>query len=229
MHKCLIAIFIGAACLVGYRVAADSYSTDATMWLQEAEGTLQVEVRVSRLTEQGGKVVEELIEAPRITTAPGVPASLHCGPKPGDSSFTNRENVSVEVSWPYPKESGVAFCAVTVSWGNVVVSKSRLQLRVEGPGRKPLVIAAQDVDPKSVQVVEEKPLHFVLVEFRGKSKDEVKKLALENFGNRVQVRDAEKRVTEAGVAGGRYRETGIVLHYKVKAEADHAAGVLRGQ
>jgi hypothetical protein len=90
------------------------------------------------------------------------------------------------------------------------------------------VIAAQDVDPKSVQVVEEQALNCVLLEFRGKSKEEVKRLALENFGNRVQVCDGEKSVSEGGVAGGRYRETGIVLHYKVKADADHAAGVLRG-
>ena len=67
MHKFLMAVFMCAACVGGYRAAADGYSTEATMWLQEAEGTLEVDVRVSRLTEQAGKVAREPAD-PTVST-----------------------------------------------------------------------------------------------------------------------------------------------------------------
>jgi hypothetical protein len=137
--------------------------------------------------------------------------------------------VTVDVSWPYPNESGTALCAVVIKRGDKAVYKSRLQLQVEGPGRTPLIVAARDVDPKSVRVVDEKSTTYVLLEFTGKTKEEVKKLANENYGNKVQVRDSQGRVTEGGLSFGTYKEIGMALHYESKSEAEHVASILRGE
>jgi hypothetical protein len=229
MQRNLITLLLSAACLLGQRVVAASYSTEATMSLQRAEGTLNVDVRVSRLSQQNGKLVEQLVEAPRITTAPGVPATLHSGPQPGDSNYVSKENVTVEVFWPYPKESGVAFCAVTVQRGNEIVSKSRLQLKVEGSGRMPLIVAARDVNSTSVRVVEEQSQVYLLLEFAGKTKEEVKKLAVENYGNQVRILDVNGGLTEGGLSFGTYHEVGMALHYNTRNEAERVASLLRGR
>ena len=90
------------------------------MSLQKDDGTYYVVVRVSELTQRHGKTVERVISEPRIQSAPGVPATLYVGDK--------KENVTVDVSWPYPNESGTASCVVVVKHGDEVVSKSKLQL-----------------------------------------------------------------------------------------------------
>lgn len=199
------------------------------MSLEKDEGELNVDVRVSRLVDQGGKLVEHLVNAPRIKTAPGVPATLYAGPGRTDPSYANEDNVTVDVSWPYPNESGTAFCAVIVKHGDEVVSMSKLQLKIKGPGRVALVVAAHDVDPKSVRVVDEKSQIYVLLEFADKTKEEVKRMASENYGNKVQVRDLQGRLTEGGLSFGTYHETGMALQYKSRAEADHVSGILKGE
>jgi len=44
----------------------------------------------------------------------------------------------VDVSWPYPNESGTCLCVGTIKREATLFSKSRLQLKLEGPGRTPL-------------------------------------------------------------------------------------------
>jgi hypothetical protein len=229
MHTNLISLCLVTACLVASKGGAATYSTDATMSLQKDKGTLDVDVRVSRLVEQDGMSSEQLVAAPKIKTAPGVPASLYTGLQPPDPDFASKENVTVDVSWPYPNESGTAFCAVTIKVGSEVVARSKLQLKIEGPGRVPLVVAAQDVDPKSVRIVDEKSLTYVLLEFAGKTQEEVKKLAIENYGNKVQIRDLRGRLTEGGLSFGTYHETWMALHYTSKKEAELVASILRGK
>src|SRR5258705_13283924 len=112
MQKKLIRLLIATACLVGTNVVGATYSTEATMSLQKDEGELNVDVRVSQLVDQGGKPGEHLVCAPRVKTAPGVPATLYTGPGRTDPSYANEDNVTVDVSWPYPNEGGPAFCAV---------------------------------------------------------------------------------------------------------------------
>lgn len=199
------------------------------MSLQKDEGTYNVAVRVSQLVERDGKVVEQLISQPRIKSAPGVPATLYTGSQPSNPNYANEDNVTVDVSWPYPKESGTALCAIVIKRGDKVVYKSRLQLQVEGSGRTPLIVTAQDVDPKSVRVVDEKSKTYVLLEFTGKTKEEVKTLANENYGNKVQVQDSQGRVTEGGLSFGTYKEIGMAVHYESKDAAEKVAGILRGE
>ena len=229
MHTKLITLFLMTACLAASKGSAATYSTDATVSLQKDEGTLNVDVRVSRLLEQDGKPSEQLVAAPKIKTAPGVPATLYTGLQPTDPNYASQENVTVDVSWPYPNESGTAFCAVTIKRGDEVVSKAKLQLKIEGPGRVPLIVRAKDIDPKSVRVVEEKEKTYVLLQFKGKTKEEVKKVANENYGNEVLVRDLEGRITDGGLSFGTYKETGMALHYETKNEAARVASILRGE
>jgi hypothetical protein len=221
-------VLVVIASLLAPGAQAGSYSTDATLSLHKDEGTLDVDVRVVRLEEHSGQPAEELIAAPKIKTAPGVPATLYTGCQQGEPDFTTKENVTVDVSWPYPNESGTASCTVTVKLGTKVVSTSKMQLKIEGPGRVPLVVAAQEVDPKSVRVVDEKSLTYVLLEFTGKTPAEVKKLAIDNYGNKVQIRDSQGRLTEGGLSFGAYHDTGMALHYTTKTEAELVAGILRG-
>jgi len=236
MQRKLISLLITTACLLGRTLVADTYSTEATMSVQKDEGTYNVDVRVSRLLDKDGKTVEQLIEAPRITSGPGVPGTLYTGPKLTDPDYATKENVTVDVSWPYPNETGIAFCAVTIRRGNTIVSKSKFQLKVEGPGRAPLVLAVQDVSPKSVRVEAQdpnspnnEPKTFVLLEFSKKTKAEVKKMAIENYGNRVQVRDSQGRLTEGGLSFGTYHDTGLALDCNSEDEAKHVASILRGE
>ena len=229
MHAKLTTLFLVIAGLAVSKGSASSYSTEATVSLQKDEGTLNVDVRVSRLVEQDGRSTEQLVAAPKIKTAPGVPATLYTGLQPADPDYASKENVTVDVSWPYPNESGTAFCGVTIKRGSEVVSKSKLQLKIEGPGRVPLVVAAQDIDPKSVEVVDEKTLTYVLLEFAGKTREEVRKLAIENYGNKVLIRDLQGRLTEGGLSFGTYHATGMTLHYNSRKEAEQVASLLRGK
>ena len=130
MNK-LITLLVGIACMVAITAVAASYSTDATMTRQKDKGTYEVLVRVSHLVEQNGKITEELIEQPKITSAPGVPASLYCGVQPSDRDYKKKENVSVDVSWPEAGKQDFAVCTVVVKLGDKVVSKTKTRVTVE--------------------------------------------------------------------------------------------------
>src|ERR1700761_4923840 len=138
-----IASFVAVLLGVVSQTMAASYSTDATMSLQKEAGIYNVAIKVPELTMRHGKAVERVIAEPRIRSSPGVPATLHVG--------NDKESVTVDVSWPYPNESGTASCMVVVKHGDEAVSKSKLQLKVDGPGRVPLVLTGPDVDAKSVR------------------------------------------------------------------------------
>jgi hypothetical protein len=224
----LALLFLAAALGTARVTIAASYSTEATMSLQKDEGTYLVEVKISELTEKNGKVTERLISRPRLLSSPGVPATLYTGAEPKNPDYAKEENITVDVSWPYPNESGTAFCSVTVKRGDSILTKSRMQLKIDGPGRSPLVLAVPEVDPKSVKVSESNADYWVLLEFTGKTKQEVKKLAVENYGNKVQVRDPQGHLTYAGLSFGTYHETGITLQCKNEADANRIAGILRG-
>lgn len=225
MHLRSITLFLVSFCLAVATVSAASYSTEATVSPQKDQGTINVDVRVTRLVEQDGRSAEQLVAAPRIVTAPGVPASLYTGLQPNDPNYAKAENVSVDFSWPYPNESGTALCIITIQRGSQIVSKSRFQLKVEGPGRTPLVLPVRDVVPESVRVADSS----VLLELAGKTRQEVKKLAADNYGNTVQVRDMHGRLTEGGLSFGTYHEIGLVLRCKNEDEARQVAGILRGE
>jgi hypothetical protein len=68
-----------------------------------------------------------------------------------------------------------------------------------------------------------------LLEFAGRTKEEVKKVAVENYGNQVLVRDLEGQVIEGGISLGTYNEIGMSLQYKSQDEAKRAASILRGE
>jgi hypothetical protein len=214
-----IASFAAVILGVVSQTMAASYSTEATMSLQKEDGIYNVMVKVSELTVRRGKTVERVIAEPRIRSSPGVPATLHVG--------DDKENVTVDVSWPYPNESGTASCVVVVKHGDEAVSKSKLQLKVEGPGRVPLVLAAPDVDARSVRVDEENQRSYVLLELAGKSKEEVKKLAVENYGNKVQIRDVQGNLIDGGLSFGTYHDIGLTLRCQNEAKAEAVANVLR--
>lgn len=57
----------------------------------------------------------------------------------------------------------------------------------------------------------------------------MKKVANENYGNKVHVRDLQGRVTEGGLSFGTYKEIGMAVHYESKDEAGHVANILRGE
>lgn len=228
MNK-LIALLTLAGCALVTPVGAATYSTEATMSLQKEEGTYSVDVRVSHLSENNGKPSEQLIAQPRILSAPGVPASLYQGPKPHDVNYTKQENVTADVSWPYPNESGVALCSVVVKLGDTIVSKSKFQLKLDGPGRTPLIVRAEDIDPKSVRVEEKDKSCYVLLEFRAQTKEAVKKLANENYGNKVRIQDLQGGLTEGSLSFGTYKETGMALHCETKEAATRMANILRGE
>lgn len=101
------------------------------MTRQKDNGTYEVVVRVSHLVERNGTVTEELIDQPKLTSSPGVPASLHSGLQPSDRDYTKKENVSVDVSWPEAGKRDFAVCTVVVKLGDKIVSKSKMQVTVE--------------------------------------------------------------------------------------------------
>ena len=228
--KKLLALFIAATCAVSTSAFAAAYTTEATISLQKDEGTYKVYARVSKLVVTDGKVTEKLITQPRIQSSPGVPASLYVGPKPSESDYATKENVTTDVSWPFPNESGTASCSVTIRQGNEIVYKSNFQLKVAGPGRTPLIVAVADVVPKSVRVVEDDSTVYLLVELVGKTKAEVKKLAIENSGNKVKIRDSQGGFTDGGLSLGTNEEqTAMVLHFDSKNAAMQVASILRGE
>jgi hypothetical protein len=127
--KKLVVILV-VVCAIAGTASASTYFTEATMTRQKEKGTYQVLVRVSRLVEQDGEVTEELVSQPKITSSPGVPASLYSGLKPSDSDYKKKESVSVDVSWPETGKNGFAVCTVTVTLGKKIVSKTKSQVTV---------------------------------------------------------------------------------------------------
>jgi hypothetical protein len=129
MNKFIVLFIIILSTMLTKTFAA-SYSTEATMTRQKDKNTYTVIVRVSRLTEQNGKVIEELIAKPEIISSPGDPASMYQGLQSPNPDYQKVENVSVDVAWPKIGESGFALCTVTVKLGDEIVSKSKLQVVV---------------------------------------------------------------------------------------------------
>lgn len=207
---------------------AATYSTDATMSLQRGDGIYNVAVRVSELREQDGTVTERVIAEPRVQSGLGVPATLYSGLQPSHPNYGSAENVTVDVAWPYPNESGTASCTVTIRRGDQIVSRSALKLKIQGPGRAPLILSTQDVIAKSVQVGNKELECYVLLEFAHRSKEEVKELAIENYGNRVQIQDSKGRLTEGGRSFGSYHQIGMALDCGSVEKAERVASLLRG-
>lgn len=163
-------LIIAATTAISYNADAASYSTEATITPLPESGQYRVDVLVSRLVEHDGKAVEEIIAKPRISSGVGCKASLYVGLTPTNPDYQNKDNVSVDVSWPYPDESGVAYCTVIVKHGDQVASRSKLQLQIKGKGRVPLVLTPQTVEPKSVRVEMDKSrgIAYVLLEFKAR-------------------------------------------------------------
>ena len=129
--KKLITILVATACAVASTAVGATYSTEATMTRQQDKGTYEVVVRVSQLVERNGKVTEKLISQPKITSSPGVPASLYSGLQPPNRDYRKEENVSVDVSWPEAGKRDFAVCTVSVKLGDKIVSKTKMQVMVE--------------------------------------------------------------------------------------------------
>jgi hypothetical protein len=217
---------IAALAVLSYNASAASYSTEAIMTPLMAKGQYTVDVQVFRLTEQNGQSVEELIAKPKIISWLGCAASLYQGSQTNSPDYQTQENISVDVSWPYPSESGTAFCTVIIKLGDEVVSKSKLQLQITGEGRVPLILSSQNVDPKSVRVEVLKGSAYVLLQFGGKTEEEARKLAIENLGNQTQICDAVGKIVESGLISGTYKENGLALQYDNEAQARRVASTL---
>ncbi|MGA3266900.1 MAG: hypothetical protein ABSE16_08760 [Verrucomicrobiota bacterium] len=229
--KHFLTIITALAAVVSCTAVAASYSTEATITPLPDKGQYQVDVRVSRLVQQDDKVAEEVIARPRIFAGLGCPASFYQGSQPANPDYLNENNVSVDVSWPYPKESGVAFCTVVVKQGDEVVSRSKFQLQVMGPGRVPLILSPQNVDAKSVRVMvdKSKSIAYVLLEFGGKTDEDARAMAIENLGNKVQIQDAGGHIVGSGhIEGGAYNGIGVALPYSSENEAQRVATILGG-
>jgi hypothetical protein len=217
---------IAAVTLLLRPLIASTYSTEAIVAPAIDKGEYEVNVKVSRLEERDGKLVEKLISNPRIKAGLGTPASLYQGLEPQNPEYQTQENVRVEVSWPYPSESGMGFCMVTVKLGDKVVSKSKMQLQIIGKGRHPLILSPLNVDSKSVQVESLNGNAYVLLKFSGKTDEEAKRTAIENLGNQTRVCDAVGQVVNNGFVSGFYKEIGLTLQYGSEDEAKLAAKTL---
>lgn len=131
--KQLLAALVATAFAVAATTTAvaAAYSTEATMTRHRDKGTYEVIVRVSHLVEQDGKMKEELISQPKITSSPGVPASLYSGLQPPDPDYKKTENVSVDVSWPESGKKDFAVCTITIRMGDKVMSQTKMKVTVE--------------------------------------------------------------------------------------------------
>ena len=219
---------ITAAAFLSHAAIAAPYLTEATITPLPDKGQYQVDVRISRLIDEGGKQVEKLLSKPRILSGVGCPASFYEGPDPANPEYRNQDNVRVDVSWPYPKESGLAYCTVTIKHGDELESESKMQLKITGPGRAPLVLSPRVVAGKSVRVVTDKSRGraYVVLEFDGKIPQEARAMAIENLGNKVQIQDASGNLVGTGFISGTYKDIGLSLSYNSEDEARHVARVL---
>ena len=210
---------------------ATNYSTEATITPLADKGQYRVDVSVSRLGQIHGRLAEDVVARLRIESNLGCGGSCYQGPSPGTPAYGTQDNFKMDVSWPYPNESGTAFCTVLVKHGDMVVSKSKLQLQIVGPGRLPLVLSGRNIDANSVQVSMDKSTVYVLLKFAGKTEDEARKMIIDNFGNRVQIRNAAGQivdVVDAGHVAGAYDGIGLALPYDTAEEAQRVASVLKG-
>lgn len=221
---------IAATAFLSHAAIAAPYLTEATITPLPDKGQYRVDVRISRLIEVHGKQVEELVSKPRILSSVGCPASLYEGLDPANPDYRNQDNVRVGVSWPYPKESGLAYCTVIVKHGDELESESKMQLNITGPGRAPLVLSPRVVAGKSVRVVTDKSRGraYVLVEFEGKTPEEAKAMAIENLGNKVQIQDTHGNLVGSGFVSGTDKDIGVALSYNSEDEAKRVARVLGG-
>ena len=126
-----VALLVASFTAVTSALAA-SYSTEATITPHQDKNTYEVIVRVAQLVERDGQVKEELVAQPRVQAGLGTPASMYSGLQPTHQDYQKEDNVTVDVSWPEAGKSGTAFCTVTVRRGDKIVSKSKLQLKVDG-------------------------------------------------------------------------------------------------
>jgi len=224
-------LLIAGATLFSYAAMAVPYLTEATITPIPDNGQYRVEVSISRLIQKDGKQVEELVAKPRILSSLGCPASLYQGLQPENPDYPNQDNVRVNVSWPYPKESGMAYCTVIVKHGSELESESQFQLKISGPGRAPLVLSPQTVNRQSVHIVTDKSRgqSYVLLEFADKTPTEAKAMAIENLGNKAQIRNASGDVVGSGIVmGGSDKNIGIALSYNSEEEAQRVASALEG-
>jgi hypothetical protein len=129
--KKFITLLVATASAVAFTAVAENYSTEATITPHKDKDTYEVVAVISQLVEKDGKQTEQVISRPRITSAPGVPASLYSGRTPKDSDYQTTDNFSMDVSWPKAGEKGVAFCTVTIKRGDKLVSKSKFQLKLD--------------------------------------------------------------------------------------------------
>jgi hypothetical protein len=126
-----ITVLVATACMAAFTSFAANYSTEATMTRQKYKGTYEVVVSVSRLLEHDGKTTEQLIDRPKITSAPGVPATLQCGMQPTDADYKKKENITVDVSWPQSGKQDFAVCTVVIKLGDKIVSKTKTRVTVD--------------------------------------------------------------------------------------------------
>jgi hypothetical protein len=129
--KKTIALLVTTACAIATTTLAATYSTEATMTRQKDKNTYEVVVNVSQLVKKNGKLTEEIIARPKITSSPGVPAGLYSGLQPSDRDYKKKENVRVEVAWPETGKKDFATCTVIVKVGDNLVSKTKMQVTVE--------------------------------------------------------------------------------------------------
>ena len=129
--KKLITILVASVCAIANTTVASSYSTEATMTRQKDKNTYEVFVRVSQLIERDGKITEEVISQPRITSSPGVDASMYFGLQPPNPDYATTENVTVDVAWPEVGKTDFAVCMITIKVGDDIVSKTKMKVTVD--------------------------------------------------------------------------------------------------
>jgi len=115
---------------IALSVTAASYSTEAIITLNKDKTQYEVAGRVSKLVEQNGKFTEEVIASPKVLSAPGSPGSFYVGLGRSHPNYPNKDNVTMDVSWPKDGETGFAICTITVKRGDRIVSKSKMQVNV---------------------------------------------------------------------------------------------------
>ncbi|MDB6171217.1 MAG: hypothetical protein JWL59_528 [Chthoniobacteraceae bacterium] len=108
---------------------AASYSTKATMTREEHSARYAVAVRVSKLVERDGKVMEHVICLPHIICSPGVPAFISSGQ--AVNPYTGKESVRIDISWPKTVRPDFAVCTVAIKLGDTIVSKTKTKMAVE--------------------------------------------------------------------------------------------------
>lgn len=118
-----------------HRAAVSTYSTDATFTGKQEDGSYELLVRVSRLSERHGSVSEELVGAPRLRIVPGVPVPARPVYAAGSLPFAvistgvrgAEEDVNVDVAWE-GAQGTAPVCRVTVMLQGRVVSRTKMAL-----------------------------------------------------------------------------------------------------